>query len=76
MSDQADINWEEKKMFGMTTEEVEKLVKNSYSVKILPIQLMSDCQELLDFKDARSKESIRQILNMAKYITDNYLIAK
>ena len=67
---------EEIKMFGMTIEEMESMAESVLSVRMLPLSIMSNCQELLEIDDDQSKESIRQSLNVAKYISDKYLVAK
>ena len=71
---------EEIKMFGRTLKEIDALSEKALSVRMLPLQIMSDCQELLEFckekANSNAIEVIRQNLNMAKYISDKYLVEK
>ena len=72
----------EKRMFGMSVEDIDSLVTNTLvhcrSTKMLIMGMVSDVQEYLEMLDLKGikDDEFNQKLNLIKYLIDNTLDGK
>lgn len=77
----------ESRCYGMSTADIREEYMNSITAKcsgleMVVMSILSDCQELLgglsvvDARDERRQEMIRQQMNVAKYILSEMMDAK
>jgi len=61
------------KMFGCTTTQICEDISDVRNIKMFVMGMLSDVQEIVDSPNV-DKETVRQNLNKAKYIIDNFMV--
>jgi len=69
----AEMEIKQIKMFGCTASKICEDMDDVRNIKMFVMGMLSDVQEIVDSPHV-DKETVRQNLNKAKYIIDNFMV--
>ena len=82
-STMSEVEKKQVRMYGCTEAQMKEAVEQSLTFRfsgpaMMAASLMSDCQEMLAYRDVDSmvREDVRQALNRAKWILFTYVMEK